>query len=157
MKQRLNPFKAVPELMQAMVALSDKVESEGIDKILAELVKTRASQINGCAYCIHMHTRDARAHGETEERLYLLDAWRESPLYSDRERAALAWTEALTSVSETHVPDAVFEEACRHFSEAELVQLTLMITTINAWNRIAIGFRFPHSTKPVHAAASPAA
>lgn len=157
MKQRLNPFKTAPDLMQAMVALSDKVESEGIDKTLAELVKTRASQINGCAYCLYMHTADARGYGETEERLYLLDAWRESPLYSDRERAALAWTEALTTVSETHAPDAVFEEARRHFSEAELVQLTLMITTINAWNRIAIGFRFPHSTKPAHATAGPRA
>ncbi len=156
MKQRLNPLKIVPELMQAMIGLSEKVESGGIDRILAELVKTRVSQINSCAYCIHMHTRDARAHGETEERLYLLDAWRESPLYSDRERAALAWAEALTSVSETHVPTAVFEEALRRFSEAELVQLTLIVTTINAWNRIAIGFRFVHPTKLVQAAARPA-
>lgn len=146
MKQRLNPFKSVPELMQAMLALSEKVEGAGIDKTLAELVKTRASQINGCAYCIHMHTRDARANGETEERLLLLDAWRESPLYSDRERAALAWTEALTSIARTHAPDAVFEEASRHFSEAELAQLTLIVANINAWNRIAIGFRFVHPT-----------
>lgn len=151
MKQRLNPFKAVPDLMQAMMTFSDKVEKSGINNLLAELVKTRASQINGCAYCVYMHTADARKFGETEERLYLLDAWRESSLYSDRERAALAWTEALTSVSETHAPDAAFEEASQHFSEAELVQLTLIITTINAWNRIAIGFRFPHSTKSVAA------
>ena len=97
--------------------------------------------INGCAFCIHMHTRDARSRGESEERLYLLDAWRESPLYTERERAALAWTEALTLVAQTHAPDDVYEDARRHFSEAELVELTLLTGAINAWNRIAIGFR----------------
>ncbi|MEZ5864426.1 MAG: carboxymuconolactone decarboxylase family protein [Geminicoccaceae bacterium] len=146
MKQRLNPFKSVPELMQAMLALSEKIEGAGLDRTLAELVKTRASQINGCAYCIHMHTRDARANGETEERLLLLDAWRESPLYSDRERAALAWAEALTSIAQTHAPDAVFADASRHFSEAELARLTLIVANINAWNRIAMGLRFVHPT-----------
>jgi AhpD family alkylhydroperoxidase len=111
---------------------------------LIHLVKTRASQINGCAFCIHMHTRDARALGESEERLYLLDAWRESPLYSDRERAALAWTEAVTLVSETHVPDDVYAELRRHFSEEEVVKLTVLVATINAWNRISISFRSLH-------------
>ena len=116
-------------------------------------MKTRASQINGCAYCLHMHTRDARARGESEERLYLLDAWRESPLYTERERAALAWTEAVTLVSETHVPDDVYEEVRRHFAEDELVKLTLLVATINAWNRMAISFRSVHPVKAAHAAA----
>ena len=118
-----------------------------------DLVRTRASQINGCAYCIHMHTRDARARGETEERLYLLDAWRESPLYTERERAALAWTEAVTLVAQTHVPDAVYEEVRRQFAEDELVKLTVLVAAINAWNRIAISFRSMHPTKPASAAA----
>ena len=114
-------------------------------------MKTRASQINGCAFCIHMHTREARGRGETEERLYLLDAWRESPLYSERERAALAWTEAITLIHETHAPDEVYEEVRRHFSEQELVDLTLAIATINVWNRMAISFRSVH---PVRAKAA---
>ena len=153
MKPRLNPYQAAPELMKAMIAFTGQVEGSGLEKSLIELVKTRASQINGCAFCIHMHTRDARAHGETEERLYLLDAWRESPLYSERERAALAWTEAVTLVSQTHVPDAVFEDVRQHFSEEELVKLTMVATAINAWNRIAISFRSVHPAKPAHAAA----
>ena len=111
---------------------------------MIELVKTRASQINGCAYCINMHTSDARKHGETEARLYLLDAWRESPLYTPRERAALAWTEAVTLISQTHVPDAVYAEVRQQFAEDELVKLTLLVTAINSWNRIAIGFRLVH-------------
>src|SRR3954469_16216274 len=105
MKARLNPYKASPDVMKAVEALETVIVESGIDHALIELVKTRASQINGCAFCIHMHTRDARAHGESEERLYLLDAWRESPLYADKERAALGWTEALTLISETHAPD----------------------------------------------------
>jgi AhpD family alkylhydroperoxidase len=141
---RLNPYQAAPDAMKAMAALESYVANCGLERSLIELVKTRASQINGCAFCLHMHTRDARAQGETEERLYLLDAWRESPLYSDRERAALGWTEAVTLVSQTHVPDAVFEEARRHFDEAELAKLTLLIATINAWNRLAISFRSLH-------------
>jgi|SRR5258708_6016105 AhpD family alkylhydroperoxidase len=151
MKPRLNPYQAAPEAMKSITALETAVQSSGLEPLLIELVKTRASQINGCAFCLHMHTRDARAKGESEERLYLLDAWRESPLYSERERAALAWTEALTLISQTHAPDAVYEEVRRHFAEDELVKLTHLIVTINAWNRIAIGFRSVHPVKPAQA------
>jgi AhpD family alkylhydroperoxidase len=112
-----------------------------------KLVKTRASQINGCAFRIHMHTKDARAAGENEERLYLLNAWRESPLYSERERAAFAWTETVTLVSQTHVPDAEFTQVKEQFCDEELVKLTVLITTINAWNRVAISFRSLHPSK----------
>jgi len=152
-KPRLNPYQAAPDAMQALGALENHVRNSGLEPSLIELVKTRASQINGCAFCIHMHTRDARARGETEERLYLLDAWRESPLYTERERAALAWTEAVTLVAQTHVPDAVFGQARQHFAEDELVELTLLVATINAWNRIAISFRSVHPTKDARAAA----
>ena len=144
MRQRLNPYKTAPDLMKAMMALEEGIESSGIEKPLMELVKTRSSQINGCAFCLHMHTRDARASGETEERLYLLDAWRESSLYSLRERAALAWTESITLVAQTHVPDSTFEEVSAQFDPSEIAKLTLLITTINAWNRIAVAFRLPH-------------
>ena len=149
MSPRLNPYKAAPEAMKALVALEKYVQESGLDHSLIDLVKTRASQINGCAYCIHMHTSEARARGETEERLYLLDAWHESPLYSERERkrAALAWTEAVTLVSQTHVPDGVYDQARQHFSETELVKLTLCVAAINAWNRMAISFRSVH---PIH-------
>ena len=153
MKPRLNPYQAAPEMMKAMLALEEKVHGSGLEPSLIELVKTRASQINGCAFCIHLHTSDARAKGEREERLYLLDAWRESPLYSERERAALAWTEAVTLVSQTHVPDAVYAEVRAQFAEDDLVKLTLLVAAINAWNRIAISFRSLHPTKPTHAAA----
>src|SRR3990170_8720404 len=115
MQPRVNPYQATPETVKALVALENHLVNSGLERSLYHLVKTRASQINGCAYCIHMHTRDARAHGETEERLYLLDAWRESPLYSDRERAALAWTDALTLISETHAPDGDYETLKAHF------------------------------------------
>lgn len=144
MKPRLDPFAVTPTTMRAMIDFEMKVANCGIERSLVELVKTRASQINGCAYCIHMHTRDARAHGETEERLYLLDAWRESPLYSPRERAALAWTETLTLLSETHAPDDVYALLAEQFSEEEQVKLTLLIAAINSWNRIAVGFRSVH-------------
>ncbi len=152
MKARLNAYQVAPDAMKAVAALEGYVQESGLEKALIHLVKIRASQINGCAFCLHMHTRDARADGETEERIYLLDAWRESPLYSQRERAALAWTEAVTLVAQTHVSDAVYEETRRFFSEAELVKLTVAITAINAWNRIAISFRSVHSTKTAHAA-----
>ena len=152
MKPRLNPYQAAPDAMKAMAALEGYVQGSGLEPSLIELVKTRASQINGCAFCIHMHTRDARARGETEERLYLLDAWRESPLYSERERGALAWTEAATLVAQTHIPDDVYEVARAQFDERELVNLTLLVGAINAWNRIAIGFRAVHPVKPAHAA-----
>lgn len=144
MKPRLNHFQAAPGALQAMLALENYVRSSGLEHSLYELVKIRASQINGCAFCLEMHTREARAAGETEARLHLLAAWRESPLYSARERAALAWTEALTLVAETHAPDDVFAEARAHFSEQELVHLTLAIGVINTWNRLAIGFRAVH-------------
>jgi AhpD family alkylhydroperoxidase len=147
MKARLNPYQAAPDAMKAMAALDSAIESSGLEPSLIDLVKTRASQINGCAFCIHLHTREARGRGESETRLYLLDAWRESPLYTDRERAALAWTEAVTLVSQTHVPDAVYDEVKRHFAEGELVKLTLLVATINAWNRIAISFRSVHPSK----------
>jgi AhpD family alkylhydroperoxidase len=153
MNPRLNPYQAAPDAMKAMAALEGYVQGSGLEPSLIELVKTRASQINGCAFCIHMHTRDARARGETEERLYLLDAWRESPLYSDRERAAFAWTEAATLVAQTHIPDDVYETARAQFDERELVNLTLLVGAINAWNRIAIGFRAMHPVKSAHAAA----
>lgn len=152
MKPRLNPYKAVPEAIQAMMALENFVEKSGLEHSLIDLVKTRASQINGCAYCVHMHTREARARGESEERLYLLSAWRESPLYTERERAALEWTEAVTLVSETHIPDTVYDLARRQFSEEEIVKLTLALVAINGWNRIAIGFRAVHPTGAAKAA-----
>jgi AhpD family alkylhydroperoxidase len=154
MQARLNPYKAAPEVMKAMLTLEEAVAGSGLEPSLIHLVKTRASQINGCAFCIHMHTREARAQGESEERLYLLDAWRESPLYTERERAALEWTESVTLVAQTHVPDTAYEEVRRQFAEAELVKLTMLVATINAWNRIAISFRSQH---PVHAAAKSAA
>ena len=125
----------------AMQALESAVRGSGLDLTIFEPVKTRASQINGCAFCLAMHTRDARRAGESEERLYLLNAWHESPCYTPRERAALAWTEAVTLVSETHIPDDVFEEAKKHFSETELVNLTMAVIAINGWNRMAIAFR----------------
>ena len=138
--------------MKAMLALSDYSQNCGLEPSLCELVKTRASQLNGCAFCLEMHTREARDAGETEARLYLLPAWRESPLYTERERAALAWTEAVTLVAESRVPDEVYEEARRSFSEEELVKLTLVINVINSWNRFAVSFRAVHPV-PTGAAA----
>lgn len=144
MKARLDYFAASPETMTAMLRLEHHAQSCGLEPSLIELVKTRASQINGCAYCIHMHSRDALAADETAERLMLLSAWRESPLYSPRERAALAWTAALTRLADTHAPDADYAAASEQFTDAELVRLTLVICTINAWNRFAVGFRSIH-------------
>lgn len=144
MKMRLNFPAAAPNAIKAMLDLENYVRNCGLELSLIELVKTRASQINGCAYCVHMHTRDARAAGETEERLYLLSAWRESPLYTPRERAALAWTESLTQVAETGAPDQDYEEVRQHFKDEELVNLTLLIGAINVWNRLAVGFRSIH-------------
>jgi AhpD family alkylhydroperoxidase len=151
MKPRLNPYQVAPDAINALRALEAQVQGSGLEPSLIELVKTRASQINGCAFCINMHTKDARKHGETEQRLYLLNAWQEAPVYTDRERAALAWTEAVTLVSETHVPDEVYDEVRRQFSEQETVNLTMLVATINAWNRIAISFR---SMPPVTAKAA---
>ena len=141
MSSRIDYQKGAPGAFRAMLGLEKYVHDCGLEAPLLELVKMRASQINGCAYCLDMHSKDARAAGETEQRLYLLNAWRESPFYTARERAALAWTEALTLVSESHVPDEVYNEARQHFSEEELVNLSLAIVTINGWNRLAIGFR----------------
>lgn len=153
MKPRLNPHTAAPELMKSMMALEMAVQDSGFEHSLLHLVKIRASQINGCAYCLHMHTSDARAAGESEARLYLLDAWRESTMYTAREKAALAWTEALTLLSETHAPDDVYEAIAAQFSDAEKVSLTLLIGTINTWNRIAVGFRSRHPNDAAAAAA----
>jgi AhpD family alkylhydroperoxidase len=147
MKPRLDFYKASPKMIQAMLDLEDKMKDSGLELSLCELVRTRASQINGCAYCIHMHTKDAIAEGESVERLFLLDAWRESPLYTDRERAALEWTEALTLVSQTHAPDSAYEALASQFTPEEQVNLTVLIGAINMWNRLAIGFRSVH---PVH-------
>ncbi len=141
MKTRIEYKKVAPEASRALYAIEKYVNQCGLEHSLLDLVKLRASQINGCAYCIDMHSKDARARGETEERVYSLSAWRETPFYSDRERAALAWTEAVTLVSESHVPDQVYEEARRHFGEKELVDLTVAIAAINAWNRLGVSFR----------------
>ena len=154
MKPRMNFFQAAPETVNALMALENQVASSGLEQSLIELVKTRASQINGCAYCINMHTQDARKHGETEQRLYLLNAWRESPVYTERERAALAWTDAVTLISQTHAPDDVYEQVRAQFSEAETVNLTMLIATINAWNRLAISFRAMPSVKAKAASAA---
>ena len=141
MQSRMEYPKVAPGVSQAMSQLERQVRESGLEAPLLDLVKTRASQINGCAFCLDMHTKDARAHGETEQRLYALSAWRETPFYTDRARAALAWTEAVTLVSETHVPDDVYELAREQFSEQELANLTLAIIAINGWNRLAISFR----------------
>ncbi|WNG23568.1 carboxymuconolactone decarboxylase family protein [Cystobacter fuscus] len=148
MKPRMNAFAVAPDALNLMVDFSKKVEALGLEPSLRELVKIRSSQLNGCAFCIHMHTRDARAHGETEERIYLLDGWRESPLYTDRERAALGWTEALTLVSTTHAPDEDYAALEPHFTEEEIVKLTLMIGVINTANRLVLGFRAVHPVTP---------
>ncbi|HET9981272.1 MAG TPA: carboxymuconolactone decarboxylase family protein [Ktedonobacterales bacterium] len=141
MKPRMEYAKVAPAVTQAMSGLERAIHESGLEPSLLELVKTRASQINGCAFCLDMHTKDARARGETEQRLYALSAWRETPFYTDRERAALAWSEAVTLVSETHIPDDVYEQARQQFSEQELAYLTLAVIAINGWNRLAIGFR----------------
>lgn len=154
MKPRLDALAAAPDTLKAMLALEEHVRGSGLEHSLIHLVKTRASQINGCAYCVHMHTRDARAQGETEERLYLLSAWRESPLYTARERAALRWTESLTRIADTGAPDADYEAVRQQFSPEELVKLTLLIGTINVWNRLAVGFRAVHPTEEASVASA---
>jgi AhpD family alkylhydroperoxidase len=141
MRTRIDFTRVSPQSLKPLFALGAQVEASGLEHSLLELVKMRASQINGCAYCIDMHTKDARAAGETEQRLYLLDAWREAPLYTERERAALAWTEAVTLVADGHVPDDAYEEASNNFTEGELVSLTLAIVAVNSWNRLNIAFR----------------
>ena len=141
MKPRIDFTRVSPKVLQAMYGLQNTVDSSGLERPLLELVKMRASQINGCAYCLDMHSKDARAAGETEQRLYLLDAWRETSLYSERERAALEWTEALTLIGEGHVPDSVYSAVREHFNEEELVNLALAVVAINGWNRFSIAFR----------------
>ena len=139
--ERLNFKRLVPAAYRAMLALESYVHETGLESSLLELVKMRASQINGCAYCLDMHSKDARAAGETEQRLYVLNAWREAPFYTERERAALAWTESVTLVNESHVPEDVYQQARAHFSEEELVNLTIAIVAINGWNRLEVSFR----------------
>ena len=143
MSERIDFSKLTPEGYRAMAGLERYVRESGLEPSLLELVKLRASQINGCAYCIDMHWKDLRAAGETEQRLYGLDAWEESPYYSERERAALAWTEAVTRVTEGHVSDEVYEKVRKHLAEKELADLTLAIVAINGWNRLNIAFRIP--------------
>lgn len=144
MHPRLNPFKACPEAYEAVRALNAYVHDCGLEHALLALVKIRASQINGCAYCIDMHVKEGRKAGLSEQRLHLIAAWRESPLYDDRERAALAWTEALTLIAETGAPDADYEALKAQFSEAEIVKLSVAIGLINVWNRLVIGARMVH-------------
>jgi AhpD family alkylhydroperoxidase len=149
MEQRINLVEAGQGALKAMLGLSAYLSKSGLEKSLLELIDFRVSQINGCAYCLDMHSKDLRAAGETEQRLYLLDAWRESPFYTERERAALAWAEAVTLVREGHVPDEVYEAARAQFGEEELANLTLAVVAINGWNRLNIAFRTePGSYKP---------
>jgi AhpD family alkylhydroperoxidase len=140
---RLNAAQAAPRAYHAMLGLEQAVRASGLEHSLLELVKVRASVMNGCAYCVDMHTKDARAAGETEQRLYAVPVWRETPFFTPRERAALAWTEEVTSVGGRGVPDEVYDGARAHFSEEELVWLTMAIVTINGWNRLAVSFRTP--------------
>ena len=152
MTKRLNFLARKNGGIEGLVAIESWL-ANSFDPKLLELVKLRVSQMNGCAHCLHMHRQDAIKLGETDDRLLLLDAWRESALYTERERAALAWAEALTRISETHAPDAVYEEARKAFSEDELVALSIGIATINAWNRLAIGFRLQHPADRMRTAA----
>jgi AhpD family alkylhydroperoxidase len=142
MQARLESKKVAPEAYQAMLALENYVKkSSRLEASLLELVRMRASQVNGCAYCLDMHSKDARANGETEQRLYALNAWRETPFFTDRERAALAWTEAVTEIGKDRVPDSIYKEVQSHFTDEELVNLTLAVASINSWNRLCISFR----------------
>jgi AhpD family alkylhydroperoxidase len=142
MESRIDFDKVDPGAVNAMYGLEAYVKKSGLEPSLIKLIKARASQINGCAFCIDMHTIDARAGGESEQRLYLLDAWREAPFYTERERATLEWTEAVTLVANNHVPDEVYERVRRQFNEAELIKLTMAVVAINGWNRLGIGFRW---------------
>lgn len=144
MKTRMNYFAKAPELLNTLVGLENAVKDSGFDHQIRHLVKLRASQINGCAYCVDMHVKEARKDGETEQRLHLVSAWRESPLFSERERAALEWTEALTLLPTSRADDVYYEPLKAHFSDVEIVQLTMLIGVINTWNRLAVGFRSQH-------------
>ena len=141
MEPRLDFYKASPAAIKALVGVEERIAKSALEKSLTELVRLRASQINGCAFCVDMHTTDARKGGETDRRLATVVVWRETPFFTDRERAAVAWTEALTLVSQDHVPDSVWEAVKPHFSDEEIVDLTLLISAINSWNRFAIAFR----------------
>jgi AhpD family alkylhydroperoxidase len=152
MEARFNYAKAAPGVYKAMLGLDQYLEDCSLEESLLHLIRLRASQINGCAYCLDMHWNDLRTSGEQEQRLYSLDAWRECPYYTERERAALAWTEAVTLITAGHVPDAVYEEALAHFSEEELSDLTLAVTVINTWNRLSIAARtVPGAYRPAQA------
>jgi AhpD family alkylhydroperoxidase len=141
MNERLDFYKASPEAIKAMRGLEQRIAKSGLESSLAELVRLRASQINGCAFCVDMHTSDAREAGENERRLATVCVWRETPFFTDRERAALEWTESLTLIAADHVPDSVWEAVQPHFSPEELTDLTLLVSAINSWNRFAIAFR----------------
>lgn len=147
MSARLNPYAAAPDVITAMVAFETAVVSSGLEHSLVELVKMRASQINGCAYCLHMHSLDARKSGESEDRLHMLAAWWESSLFTPREKAALTWTDSLTQIAQTRAPDADYAAMREQFDEAEAVKLTMLIGAINVWNRLAVGFRSQHPRK----------
>jgi len=154
MTDRINILSGESDLIRLFISFSHEVEAAGLEKSLIELVKIRASQLNSCAICLHMHTRDARKLGETEERLYMLNAWRESPLYTSRERAALAWTETLTTLSATGAPDEIYALVKAEFSDQESIALTMLINVINSWNRLGVGYRRTH---PANVTAAPAA
>lgn len=141
MEARFNYVKAAPGVLKAMLSLGQYLHDCGLEEALLNLIYLRASQINGCAYCLDMHWKDLRASGESEQRLYLLDAWRESPFFTDRERAALEWTEALTLITNGHVPDEIYEKVRQHFNDKELSDLTLAVVSINGWNRLNISAR----------------
>ncbi len=153
MTPRMNIFQAAPDAMKAMLAVEAAVDGSGLEHSLVELVKLRASQINGCAFCIYMHATDAVKHGESDMRIHLLDAWRESPLYSDRERAALGWTETLTRVAKKGAPDADYELLKAHFDDKEIAYLTTAIAAINFWNKVQIGLRGVHPVEQAAVAA----
>jgi len=152
MKQRLQFFAKAPEIMKAVSALNKAVDECGLEESLLHLIKLRASQINGCSFCVDMHSREARQDGETEQRLYLVAAWKESPLFSERERAALAWTEAVTKISDNGVPDELYARTLTHFSEEELVKLSVAVGMINTWNRLCVPFQAIHPVPAAKAA-----
>ncbi len=153
MEPRIKYSEISPDEVELLRKLDEAVKNSGLEPSLLELIRTRASQLNGCAFCIDMHTKDARSRGESEQRLYGLSSWRETPFYSERERAALAWTEAVTQISERQVPDEIYDQTRMIFNEKELVELTFAIIVINSWNRLAISFRtVPGSYQPTHPA-----
>lgn len=152
MEPRMNYREAAPELLKAVLALNGAVDRCGLERSLLHLVKLRASQINGCSFCVDMHSREARDDGESEQRLYLVAAWKESPLFSGRERAALAWTETVTRIADDGVPDALYDAARAEFSEEELAKLTVAVGMINIWNRICVSFHVVHPVAAAEAA-----